>query len=268
MFFIRNKLFNLFILFSLLLFRIAVVFGCDLDGHFQFDVSNNDSLLMYSGCYDAINRGPHIIEYLLSKERAESTGISRPSATFSQNRDGGVLQRLLRENGYSLPTHADFTNSGYDRGHMAPNADFNDTQANALTTFFIANVWPQTPDVNRVVWLRTENETRRLASVHELVKVVIIVDEFTEMKVRDISVPLVFRRRVFNSFTGDLIYEIDVYQYERPAAEENREEPVMEESQEIREYLEGSDKFEEIFRNGQKPWSQGRRPLFNRRDSL
>jgi len=184
---------------------------CDLEGHFWFDVFN-DELLLYSGCYDAINLGPHIIDYILTKERAEATGIRRPSASFTQSRDGGVLQRLLVENGYSLPLHRDFTNSGYDRGHMAPNADFNDTYENALFTFFIANVWPQTPEVNRVTWLRTENETRRLASEYQQVRVLLIVDEFSDKKVGNISVPLYFKRRIYDLDTGNLIYEIDVYQ--------------------------------------------------------
>jgi DNA/RNA endonuclease G (NUC1) len=199
-------------LFLLLLCRLALVFGCDLDGHFDFDVFNQEGLLLYSGCYDANNKGPHIIEYVLSKERAESTGTRRPSASFSQTRDGGILQKLLRANGYSLPAHRDYTNSGYDRGHMAPNADFNDTYDNALMTFFIANIWPQTPELNRVEWLKTENETRRLAVAYLLVKVIIVVDEFTENKVNGISVPLVFKRRVYDYNTGDLIYGIDVYQ--------------------------------------------------------
>jgi len=97
---------------------------------------------------------------------------------------------------------------------MAPNADFNDTFENASLTFFIANIWPQTPEVNRVTWLKTESETRRLASVYLAVKVVIIVDEFTEKKVANISVPACFKRRVYNLKTGELIYQIDVYQFE------------------------------------------------------
>ena len=195
----------------LLLFRITIAFACDLPEHFEFDVSGDEEIL-YSGCYDAVHKGPHIIEYILTKERAEATGIQRPSASFSQNRDGGVLQRRLRENGYSLPRHADYTNSGYDRGHMAPNADFNDTHENALMTFFIANIWPQTPELNRIAWLKTENETRRLASEYLIIKVIIIVDEFTEKKVHDIQVPLVFKRRVYDVYMDQLIYEIDVYQ--------------------------------------------------------
>ena len=201
---------SVLLLFFLLLFS-AYAFACDLDGHFWFDVSNEDEIL-YSGCYDAINLGPHIIEYILTRERAEATGVRRPSVIFSRNRDGGALRQLLDDNGYTLPRHRDYSNSGYDRGHMAPNADFNDTHENAVMTFFIGNIWPQTPDVNRIEWLHTENETRNLASQYELVRVVIIVDEFTEERIGSISIPSCFKRRVYDLYTGNLIYEIDVYQ--------------------------------------------------------
>jgi len=202
-----KKIFLLFIFF-----RFTYLFACDLPGHFEFTVYNNDEEILYTGCYDAVNLGPHIIEYILTKERAEAGGL-RPSAAFTQDRDGGVLQELLLENGYSLPNHYDYSYSGYDRGHMAPNADFNDTYENALMTFFIANIWPQTPELNRSRWLRTENETRRLALEYLFVRVIIIVDEFSEEKVGDIQVPSCFKRRVYDLYTGELIYEIDVYQF-------------------------------------------------------
>jgi len=203
--------------FLLFIFRITLAFACDLPGHFDFNVSNDDEIL-YSGCYDTVNFGPHIITYILTKERAEARGI-RPSATFTQDRDGGILMELLAENGYSLPHHSDFTNSGYDRGHMAPNADFNDTHGNALMTFFIANIWPQTPYVNRVEWLKTENETRRLASLYYFVKVIIIVDEFSEEKVGNIQVPSCFKRSVYDLDSGELIYEAAVYQLTTPLSD-------------------------------------------------
>jgi len=198
-------------LLFLLILRITAVFACDLPGHFEFQVSNGDKVL-YSGCYDAIHRGPHIIEYILTKERVLGKSVRRPSTTFTQDRDGGVLQNLLKENNYSLPDHGDYAYSGYDRGHMAPNGDFNDTYENALMTFFIANIWPQTPAVNRVEWLKTENKTRKLAEQYVIIKVVIIVDEFSDKKVKDIQVPLNFKRRVYDVNTGELVYQIDVYQ--------------------------------------------------------
>jgi endonuclease G len=175
-------------------------------------VCNSNEELLYSGCYDAVHKGPHITEYVLTKERLERESVRRPRAIFSQDRDGGRLQDLLNENGYALPRHGDYYDSGYDRGHMAPNADFNDTRENALLTFFIANIWPQRPAVNRVTWLRTEEETRRLAVEYLKIKVVIIVDEFTGEMVEDIYVPLFFKRKVYDLTTDELIYEIDVYQ--------------------------------------------------------
>jgi DNA/RNA endonuclease G (NUC1) len=195
----------------LLIFRITAAFPCDLPDHFEFQVSNKDEVL-YSGCYDAIHKGPHITEYVLTQERILGKSVRRPSAPFTQDRDGGVLQNLLKENGHSLPHHNDYTRSGYDRGHMAPNGDFNDTHENALLTFFIANIWPQTPDVNRVEWLKTENETRRLAIEYLIVKVVIIVDEFSDTQVKDIQVPLSFKKRVYKLDSDEPIYEIVVYQ--------------------------------------------------------
>ena len=198
--------------FLLLLFRFSFLFPCELPDHFLFEVNNRNEELLYSGCYDAVNLGPHIITYFLTKERAESVSVRRPSATFSQNRDGGTLQNTLREHSFSLPRHADFTNSGYDRGHMAPNADFNDTPENALLTFFIANVWPQTPEVNRVTWLQTEVETRRLAAEYLIVKVKIIVDEFSDIMVEGIRVPLNFKRMVYELEFNELVYDIVIYQ--------------------------------------------------------
>ncbi|MCL2270125.1 MAG: DNA/RNA non-specific endonuclease [Treponema sp.] len=197
--------------FALLLSRLAFIVPCELPDHFDFNVSNNGETL-YSGCYDAVHKGPHIIEYILVKKRAESGGVKRPSAQFTQGRDGGILRNLLREHGHSLPHHQDFTRSGYDRGHMAPNGDFNDTRRNAIMTFFIANIWPQTPEVNRVEWLKAERETRRLAVENLAVKVIIIVDEFTDQKVGDIQVPLNFKRRVYDAATNELIYAVVVYQ--------------------------------------------------------
>ena len=205
---------KIFLLF--LLFRFSFVFPCDLPDHFKFDVINSLEELLYSGCYDAKNKGPHIIEYILTKERLESESVRRPSARFTQNRDGNILQKLLSENGFSLPNHDDYTRSGYDRGHMAPNADFNDTTENALLTFFMGNIWPQLPEVNRVTWLRTENETRRLAREYLVVKVIITVDEFSDIKINEISVPLNFKRKIYDLDSMELIYEIVVYQELEP----------------------------------------------------
>ncbi|MBE0508858.1 MAG: DNA/RNA non-specific endonuclease [Marinospirillum sp.] len=55
-------------------------------------------------------------------------------------------------------THDNYTRSGYDRGHLAPNyaiAQIHGREAQ-LKTFLMTNISPQTPELNRQVWQRIE----------------------------------------------------------------------------------------------------------------
>lgn len=86
----------------------------------------------------------------------------------------------VRYEGLSRPTHftvdhrteskissARYSNSGYDRGHLAPNSAIatrfgRDAQ---LETFLMSNVTPQTPELNRRIWARLEALEREYAEI-------------------------------------------------------------------------------------------------------
>lgn len=57
---------------------------------------------------------------------------------------------------------ADYSGSGFDRGHMAPSGDM-DTPEAMDESFSLANMVPQNPDLNRDLWERIERATRDLA---------------------------------------------------------------------------------------------------------
>lgn len=57
------------------------------------------------------------------------------------------------------PTPEDYTNSGYDRGHMVPAADADDPNEMS-DTFLMTNMTPQLPSVNRVAWKNLEDRVR------------------------------------------------------------------------------------------------------------
>ena len=59
----------------------------------------------------------------------------------------------------NAPTPDDYTNTGYDRGHMVPAADA-DEPIEMSETFLMTNMTPQLPSVNRVAWKNLEERVR------------------------------------------------------------------------------------------------------------
>jgi endonuclease G len=57
------------------------------------------------------------------------------------------------------PTPADYTNTGYDRGHMVPAANADERQEMS-DTFLMTNMTPQLPSVNRIAWKNLEERVR------------------------------------------------------------------------------------------------------------
>jgi endonuclease G len=54
----------------------------------------------------------------------------------------------------------DYRNSGYDRGHNAPAADFKRSREAMSATFLLSNMCPQTPQLNRQIWEKLESQVR------------------------------------------------------------------------------------------------------------
>ncbi|MDT4761243.1 DNA/RNA non-specific endonuclease [Sphaerochaeta sp. PS] len=60
-------------------------------------------------------------------------------------------------------TLADYKGSGYDRGHLAPAADFSWSEEAMSDSFFLSNMSPQAPDFNRGIWSTLEATVRNFA---------------------------------------------------------------------------------------------------------
>jgi endonuclease G len=59
--------------------------------------------------------------------------------------------------------HEDYSNSGYDRGHLVRSEERTATPADNEATFLTTNLLPQFHDLNAGPWLRLEEECQRLA---------------------------------------------------------------------------------------------------------
>lgn len=60
------------------------------------------------------------------------------------------------------PTHADYTNSGFDRGHMVRSEERTATAEKNRATFVLSNILPQTGDLNRGPWYELERHVEVL----------------------------------------------------------------------------------------------------------
>jgi len=58
---------------------------------------------------------------------------------------------------------SDYRGSGYDRGHLAPAADFSWSKKAMSDTFYFSNMSPQKPGFNRGIWRSLESQVREWA---------------------------------------------------------------------------------------------------------
>lgn len=57
-------------------------------------------------------------------------------------------------------TDADYKQSGYDRGHLAPAADMSWSETAMQESFYYSNMSPQVPSFNRGIWKKLEEQVR------------------------------------------------------------------------------------------------------------
>ncbi|MGB1108969.1 MAG: DNA/RNA non-specific endonuclease [Gammaproteobacteria bacterium] len=95
--------------------------------------------------YSEWRASPLWVSYRLEAVRVPKR-YRRPSSFSIDNRS---LRRI---------DHGDYSHSGYDRGHLAPNYAISQVHGRKAQheTFLMTNVVPQRPDLNQVLWQRLE----------------------------------------------------------------------------------------------------------------
>ncbi|MGV3705551.1 MAG: DNA/RNA non-specific endonuclease [Arcticibacter sp.] len=123
------------------------------------DTENQTKVLInstYISCYDEKLKNPLWVAYRLGNIKGEFkyTNWERPFRFLADYRTDSKVD------------HDAFKGSGFDRGHMAPNATILSQygQAAQLETYLMTNISPQSPALNQGLWAELEKLERESLS--------------------------------------------------------------------------------------------------------
>lgn len=152
--------------------------------------------VMYSG----VTRTPlWSAEHLTRQRLDQAQTIDRDDSFHEESRLPTSMRAKL----------SDYSGSGFDRGHLAPNADMA-TRAQQYDSFSLANIAPQSPRNNRYIWRNIESATRYLTQRYGEVYTVTGV-AFTNKKVTQLQDRVLVPSHFFKAVYIPAINQAGVY---------------------------------------------------------
>ena len=166
-------------------------------------LSNNTQALCMDGfavMYSGISRTPlWSAEYLDRKRLQQAKQIDREDSFHEESRLPQSMRAKL----------SDYSGSGYDRGHLAPNGDMAN-RSQQYDSFSLANIAPQSPRNNRYIWRNIESATRYLTQQYGEVYTVTGV-AFTDKKAKQLAGRVLVPSHFFKAVYIPAINQAGVY---------------------------------------------------------
>ena len=132
---------------------LQIPLGKDLETPISL-APRQEQIIRHSGYTVSYNKDlkiPNWVSYELTRE--ETKGKEKRGNRF-------ITDPLVTG---PIATNADYTRSGYDKGHMAPAADMKWSPEAMKESFYFSNMCPQHPQLNRRGWKNLEDKIRNWA---------------------------------------------------------------------------------------------------------
>jgi endonuclease G len=146
---------------------------------------------LLSICYDYGYKSAKYVGYTLDGTLINSVNLEDRPRFYTEREIPKEYQIL----------YSDYTRSGYDRGHLAPDADFDYIEEDLKVIYSLANIIPQDPNVNRYFWTKAEYQERLVAaSLGELsvINGVVFDEKPTYIGTNQIAVSKAFWKILYN----------------------------------------------------------------------
>lgn len=170
--------------FCLLLSLPPILLGQQPTFHYSPLSSHNYQILQYqhySLAYSETHEQAAWVAYELTAEQLNNKIAGR--------KDDFREDRRITTGCSSLK---DYKRSGYDRGHLAPAADFCFSSTAMSESFFMSNMSPQLPGFNRGIWKKLEEKVREFALQNEKIYVItggILEDALPSIGPNQVAIP-------------------------------------------------------------------------------
>lgn len=115
----------------------------------------------YTCYYSPEHKQPLWVGYILTQKDMSEKNAKR--------KDDFRPNLIVESRGWKAAQLSDYKGSGYDRGHLVPSADRDNSAQENSATFLLTNIAPQASRLNRFTWSALESEVRRIATKYDSV---------------------------------------------------------------------------------------------------
>lgn len=164
----------------------------------KYVITNSDG--RYVLYYSPQHRQPTWVAYVLSRSDVSKKVVERE--------DKFVKDKEVVKRGWVAADDSDYKRSGYDRGHLLPSADRDNSSKENKSTFLYSNISPQKARLNRGAWRDLEEQTRRWAMMYDSLCVItagVLSDDKPMKSIGDnqVSVPNKFYKVILAKYKGE-----------------------------------------------------------------
>lgn len=148
----------------------------------------------YTVSYNSDYRIANWVAYELTKKEAKSKKAERSNKFVPDPLAKGASA-----------TNEDYTRTGYDRGHLAPAGDMKWSAKAMRESFYLSNICPQKPGLNRGIWKELEEQCRLWAMDNGVVLIVtgpVMTSDMKRLGKNRVGIPRTFYK-VICTITGN-----------------------------------------------------------------